>query len=153
MNKFLWAGIITCFSIAQAFAADVEVTQAWARATAPGQDSAAVAMQITSAQDANIISVSSSASSSAEIHSMVHENGMMMMRALDLLPLKANQEVSLGTDGNHLMLIGLKKPLKQGDAVTLTITVEFADKHTEKVKVKALVKALTTGHDEHQHHH
>lgn len=153
MNKYLWAGLVACMCVSRAMAAEVSVSEAWARATAPGQDSAAVSLHITSNKDGQIVAVSSSASDSAEIHSMVHENGMMKMRALDALPLKAKQEVALGADGNHLMLIGLKKPLSAGDSVALTVTVQFADKRKEKVEVKAEVKPLTEGHEEHMHHH
>lgn len=84
---------------------------------------------------------------------MVHENGMMKMRALDVLPLKAKQQVALGSDGNHLMLIGLKKPLSAGERVPLTVTVQFADKRRETVEVNAEVKPLTESHDHmHMHH-
>src|SRR5512137_2352206 len=137
MNKFLVAGLAACLCVSQAMAGEVSVSGAWARATAPGQDSAAVSMHITSNKDASIVAVSSAASNSAEIHSMVHENGVMKMRAMDALPLKAKQEVALGDDGNHIMLIGLKKPLSAGDSVALTLTVQFADKRKEKVEVKA----------------
>ena len=140
-------------SVSQAVAGEVTVSEAWARATAPGQDSAAVSLHIVSRKDASIIAVSSPASGSAEIHSMVHEDGMMKMRALDSLALKAKQEVALGDDGNHLMLIGLKKPLAAGDSVVLTLTVQFADKRKEKIEVKAEVKPLTESHGEHMHHH
>jgi copper(I)-binding protein len=153
MNKYLWAGLVACLCVSQAMAGEIAVSEAWARATAPGQDSAAVSMHITSKKDASIVAVSSSASNSAEIHSMVHEDGMMKMRAMDALPLKAKQEVALGDDGNHIMLIGLKKQLNAGDSVALTLTVQFADKHKEKIEVKAEVKPLTENHDEHMHHH
>lgn len=152
MNKYLWVGLAAWLSISQAVAGEVTVSQAWARATAPGQDSGVVSLHITSQKDASIIAVSSAASNSAEIHSMVHEGGMMKMRALDSLALKAKQEVALGNDGNHLMLIGLKKPLKVGDSVVLVLTVQFADKRKEKVEVKAEVKPLTESHGEHMHH-
>lgn len=153
MNKYLWVGLAAWLSISQAVAGEVTVSQAWARATAPGQDSGVVSLHITSQKDASIIAVSSAASNSAEIHSMVHEDGMMKMRALDSLALKAKQEVALGDDGNHLMLIGLKKPLKVGDSVALTLTVQFADKRKEKVEVKAEVKPLSESHSEHMHMH
>ncbi len=152
MNKYICAVLLACCWGHQAIAGEVTVSKAWARATAPGQDSAAVSLHITSRKDAGIVAVSSAASGSAEIHSMTHENGMMKMRALETLPLKAGQEVALGDDGNHLMLIGLKKPLKAGDSVALTLTVRFADKRTELVDVKAEVQALTASHDEHHHH-
>jgi copper(I)-binding protein len=129
------------------------VQGAWVRATAPGQDSAAVALRITSQQDANIAGVSSPLASQVEIHSMTHENGMMKMRALDSFELKAHQEIALGSNGNHLMLVGIKKPLVAGDTVKLILTLQFTDKHTEKVEVKADVIPLTETYDEHIHHH
>lgn len=153
MNKYLWAGLVVCLSVSQAIAGEIVVSDAWARATVPGQDNAAVSMHITSQKEASLIAVSSPVASSAEIHSMTHENGMMKMRALDVLALKAGQEVELGNGGNHLMLIGLKKPLIAGDSVALTLTMQFADKHQEKIEVKAGVKSLTESHDEHMHHH
>lgn len=156
MNKYVCAGLVACLWVSQAVAGEVSVSAAWARATAPGQDVAAVSLHITSQKDASIVAVSSAVSNSAEIHSMTHENGMMKMRALPALALKAKQEVALGDDGNHIMLIGLKKPLATGDSVALTLTVQFADKHKEKIEVKAEVKPLTESHDEHMmhmHHH
>jgi len=153
MNKYLWAGLAACLYISPAIAGEVTVGEAWARATAPGQDSAAVSLRITSRKAVSIIAVSSPASDSAEIHSMTEEDGMMKMRALESLPLKAKQEVTLGSDGNHLMLIGLKKPLAAGDKVTLLLTLRFADKHKEKVTVQAEVRPLTESHDEHMHMH
>jgi copper(I)-binding protein len=146
LAAMLWSGA------AQAGVGLVQVSEAWARATVAGQDSAAVALHIVSRKDARIIAVNSPVAASAKIHSMTHENGMMKMRALDDLPLAANKEVSLGSDGNHLMLVGLKKQLNGGDSVPLTITVQFDDKHTEKIEVKALVKPVTESHEGHMHH-
>lgn len=151
--KKLYLAAALFFAVHAAYAGDISVSDAWARATAPGQDSATVALRITSKKDASLIAVSSPAANSAEIHSMTHEDGMMMMRALDALALKAGQEVVLGNDGNHLMLIGLKKPLSAGDSINLTLTVQYVDKHKEKITVKAAVKSLTENHEEHTHHH
>lgn len=136
---------------AQAFAGGVTVDGAWARATAPGQANGSVGMIITSQQDARLITVSSSASANSEIHTMTMDNGVMKMRQIEDLPLPANQAVKLGPGGEHLMLMGLKKPLREGDTIPLTLTVQYADKRMEKIVVKALVKSLTGGHG-HQHH-
>lgn len=151
MKPFYMAAILGIMAI-PAWAGEVQVGEAWARATAPGQDSAAVSMHITSRKQGDVVAVSSPAAQSAEIHSMVHEDGMMKMRRMDKLPLAAGQEVALGDDGNHLMLIGLKKPLVAGESVPLTVTVQFADKRKEKVEIKAEVKPLVESH-EHMHHH
>lgn len=150
MIKPGWLGLAVLLYAAQSFAGEVSVSDAWSRATAPGQVSAVVGLRITSQKDARMVALSSAAAAEAQMHSMTHENGMMKMRQLDSLALPAKREVVLGAGGDHLMLIDLKKPLKAGDIVPLTVTVQFADKSTEKIEIKAVVKPLT--HD-HQHHH
>jgi len=137
---------------AQVFAGDVSVSDAWARATAPGQEVGLVGMVITSKKNARLIGVTSPVSASAEIHSMTMDNGVMQMRQLEDLPLNAKQPVTLGMEGNHLMLIDLKHALKSGEIVPLTLTVQFADKSTEKVKVKAHIRPLAASHDDHDQH-
>ncbi|MFI4891266.1 MAG: copper chaperone PCu(A)C [Steroidobacterales bacterium] len=124
---------------AQASAGDVSVSEAWARASAPGQNNAAVSLHITSQRDGHLVAASSTASTSAEIHTMKIDNGMMMMRGADAIPLPARHDVAVGAD-DHIMLIGLKRPLKAGDSLPLTLTVEFADKSTETVHVQVEVR-------------
>lgn len=148
MIKPGWLGLAVLLYAAQSFAGEVSVSDAWSRATAPGQVSAVVGLRITSQKDARMVALSSPAAAEAQMHSMTHENGMMKMRQLDSLALPAKQEIVLGAGGDHLMLINLKKPLKAGDVVPLTLTVQFADKSTEQVSVKAVVQPLT-----HAHHH
>lgn len=145
-----WTGLVAGMLLAvSAFAAqDVQVSDAWVRATAPGQDSAAVSLSIGSRQEARLVAVESPAASGAEIHVMKHEGGMMMMRAVEALPLPAQRTVSLGA-GDHLMLVGLKRPLKAGDSVPLKLTVEFADKRRQTVEVNAEVRPFGASHDMH----
>jgi copper(I)-binding protein len=144
-------GLAALFFAAHVSAGEITVDDAWARATAPGQENGSVGMVITSQKEARLIAVSSTAAANSEIHTMTMDSGVMKMRQIEDLPLPAKQAVKLGPGGEHLMLIGLKKPLKEGDMVTLTLTVQYADKRTEKIKVNALVKSLTGGHGHHQH--
>ena len=139
------------------YAGDIQVEGAWSRATAPGQDSAMVDLRVTSKQAASLVSISSPAANSVELHSMTHENGMMKMREVKSVELPAGKNVNLGESGYHLMLIGLKAPLKAGDSVPLTLSIKVADK-TVKLDAKAEVKPLTEAkaapqEDEHMHHH
>lgn len=154
MKKILCACVLAMLAVSQAYADDVKVTKAWTRATAPGQDSASVQLTITSKKDATLIGVESGSAQSGEIHSMVMEGNMMKMRALESLPLPAKTPVTLGADGNHLMLIGLKSPLKAGHKLPFALTVKFADGHTSVIRVLAVIKPLeTTGDEGHEHHH
>lgn len=145
--------IAMLFCAAQVWAATAEVSDASVRATAPGQESAAVRFSITSKKEARLVAIASPAAGAVEIHSMTHENGVMKMRAIEFLPLPAGKLVKLGAGGNHVMLLNLKNPLKAGDSVPLTITIEFADKHKEQIKVNAEVKPLMggEGHDHYAH--
>lgn len=142
------------------YAGDVSAEGAWSRATAPGQDSAMVDMSITSKQAATLVGIASPACKTAELHSMTHEGGVMKMREVKEIALPAGQRVGLGESGYHLMLLGLKAPLKAGDTVPLTLSVRQADKRVVKVEVKAEVKPLTearpapqdAAHMHHNHH-
>lgn len=165
MKRILCAGLLAMLVAVPAFADDVKVTKAWTRATAPGQDSASVQMTITSRKDATLIGVASGSAQSAEIHSMVMEGGMMKMRAMDSLPLPAKTPVTLGEDGNHMMLIGLRKPLQAGRKLPFALTVKFADGKTAVIRALAVIKPLETTskpeqmqmdmppEGEHEHHH
>ena len=154
MKQILFACFLAMLSVSQAYADDVKVTKAWTRATAPGQDSASVQLTITSKTDATLVGVASGSAQSGEIHSMVMEGEVMKMRALESLPLPAKTPVTLGADGNHLMLIGLKNPLKVGHKLPFALTVKFADGHTSVIRVLAVIKPLeTTGDEGHEHHH
>lgn len=139
-----------------AYAGDIQVDAAWSRATAPGQDVAMVDFAITSAKEATLVGFSSTSCKTAELHSMTHENGMMKMRAVESLALPAGKRIDLGKSGHHLMLIGLKAPLKAGESVPLILNIRVA-KEVLKVAVKAEVIPLTgtraaPRHDEHMHH-
>lgn len=154
MNKHI--NLIAAFAVfgfaAPAYSGDVTVSDVWARATAPGQKNGSVGLVITSTKDAKLISVASSAAQSAEIHTMSMDGGVMKMRQLEDLPLPARQAVTLGPGGDHLMLFGLKKPLKEGQEIPLTLAVQFADKRIEKIKIKAKISPLTASRDNHHHH-
>jgi copper(I)-binding protein len=152
MKRILCVGLLAMMAMAPAYADDVKVTKAWTRATAPGQDSASVQLTITSKKDATLIGVASGSAQSGEIHNMVMEGDVMKMRAIESLPLPAKTPVTLGADGNHLMLLGLKAPLKAGRKLPFAVTVKFADGKTSVIRVLAIIKPLQTTGDSGQMH-
>jgi len=133
----------------------VAVDNAWVRPTNPGQDVGAAYMTLTSTQDATLVKAESSVTKSVEIHSMTMQNGVMKMRMLKNLELKAGEPYKLAPGGFHLMLFDLKKPLAVGDTVEFSLT--FKDGATEfKQQVKAQVKSPDDAehdHGGHEHHH
>ena len=121
-----------------AAAADVEVKDAWARATVPGQQASGAFMTLVSAKGATLVGVSSSVAKTVEIHEMKTEGDVMKMRAVPKIDLPAGKAVDL-TGAYHVMFIGLNKELKAGETVPLTLKIEQKGKQ-ESVKVNATVR-------------
>lgn len=122
--------LMTVFLTAHAETAKpVQIQQAWARATSPGQGVGVAYMILVHHENITLIAADSNAAGSVEIHSMEMKNGVMKMRMLEELPLKAGKAVKLGPGGLHLMLFDLQKPLKVGEKIELTLC--FRDKQGE----------------------
>ena len=94
---------------------DVKITDSWVRESAPGQSVGAAYMTLNSPQDSTLVYVETPAAGSVEIHSMSMDDGVMKMRMLKELPLKAGKPEKLAPGGFHLMLFDLKTPLKAGE--------------------------------------
>lgn len=122
-------------------ATEINITDNWVRATAEGQDVGAAYMTITSASDNSLVKVESSVTDSVEIHSMSIENGVMKMRMLEQLDLKANTPNKLAPGGFHLMLFDLKKPLKAGETVSFTLHFKNQAGKESLVKVSSPILA------------
>lgn len=101
--------------------AEVAISGAWVRASAPGQKVGAAYMTLQSPQATKLFYVETKQADAVEIHSMSMTNGIMKMRKLDMLTLQPNKPEKLAPGGFHLMLFGLKAPLKAGENVTLTL--------------------------------
>jgi copper(I)-binding protein len=122
--------------------AQTTVKDPWVRGTVAGQKATGMFAQITSASGGKLVSASSPAAGVVEIHEMVMDGNTMKMRAVAGLDLPAGKTVDLKPGGYHVMLMDLKKELKAGESVPVTLVIEGADKKRESVEVKAPVKAL-----------
>ena len=134
--------------------AEVVVRSPEAFETAEGMKVGAALMGFHSDATDKLVSASSPVAERVEIHTMTEEEGVMKMRKLEGgLELPAKQSVILQPHGYHLMLMGLKEPLKADTEFPLTLKFEKAKEQTVTVKVlsrKALKKALDTDH-KHDH--
>jgi periplasmic copper chaperone A len=73
------------------------------------------------AADTSLVSASADAARVVELHKMELEDGMMKMRRVESIRIPAGGQVELKPGGYHLMVIGLKRELKEGDEVELTL--------------------------------
>ena len=115
----------------QVKAGDLVIDHAWTRATPGGADVGIGYLTIENKGTApdKLTGASTPAAAKAELHEMSMDNGVMKMRpAKDGLPIPPGQSVTLAPGGLHLMLMGLKNPLKEGGKVPLTLQFEKAGK-------------------------
>ena len=117
-------------------AGDVAVYDAWARASAgPARTGAAyVTIQNRGAPD-RLIGVDTVVALRADLHTHTMEGGVMKMRAVDSVAIGAGQRISLQPGGRHVMLMGLKAPLKEGETFPMTLKFERAGTVTVTVRV------------------
>jgi hypothetical protein len=112
-------------------ASDIVVIDAFARASAtPRASSGVVYLSISNngSDEDRIVSVSTPLASSAMLHQTVDENGVMKMNHVDNLAVPAGSSLKLAPGGTHIMLMGLKEPLKEGESMPLTVTFAKAGK-------------------------
>lgn len=115
----------------------VKVENAWARATAPGQQVAGGFMNLTADADMTLVGGNSPVSKAFELHSMRMENGVMEMRQMKEIALPKGKTVSLEPGGLHIMFIGLKGQIKPGQKVPMTLNVRGADGKEQQLAVEA----------------
>lgn len=83
-----------------------------------------------------LTAVSTPAAERAELHTHVMEDGVMKMRQVVQVEVPAGENVRFKPGGLHVMLIGLREPLKTGDRVPFTFTFEKAGRITVEFPVR-----------------
>jgi copper(I)-binding protein len=134
MRRLLLAMPLLCIApLAPAQAQGIQVQDAWTRATQAGRP-AAVYMAITGGPD-RLRGVATDAAGRAELHETVLEDGVARMRPVAGVLVSPGAHTRMAPGGMHIMLLDLKKPLKEGDTLALTLTFERAGKATVAVPV------------------
>jgi periplasmic copper chaperone A len=137
--------LLAASGFAQSYkAGTIEIERPWARATPKGATIGAGYMKITNTgtEPDRLVGGSVSFAQRFEVHSMTMEQGVMKMREVkDGLEIKPGETVELKPGGFHVMFVGLKEPLKQGE--DLNVTLKFAKAGT--VEVKYPVEAVGAG--------
>lgn len=105
--------------------AQVSAEKPWSRATPPGAKVGAGFMQLKNAGAADrVVGASSPVAGRVEMHVTVREGEVMKMREVKAFDLPAGSTFELKPGGAHLMLMDLKRPLKKGETVPLTLKLE-----------------------------
>jgi copper(I)-binding protein len=125
------------------------VRDGYVREMPPGQTVSAAFMilQNDTAKTIAIVAASSDAADKTELHNHRHTAGGMRMEKVVRLEIPAKSAQTLQPGGYHLMLIGLKRPLRAGETVRLTLIDEMGRTYGAAVPVQRI-----DGAGEHAHH-
>lgn len=144
LSIFLRSALAAVFLSVPSFAlADgIGVSDAFVRSSGPTAVSGAAFMVLENStdQDDRLIAVSSDVAQKIELHTHLQQgDGVMKMVMIeDGISIPAGQTHALERGGDHVMLMGLTRPLVQGESVVLTLTFEKADPLTVEVPVDLL---------------
>lgn len=116
----------------------VTVSGVWVRETVPGRNvtAAYATVENPGAADLQIVGASAEVAGRVEMHTMTREGDMMRMSPVKAITVPAKGKVELKPGGLHIMLFDLKRPLKEGETVELTLTTDKG----ATVKAQAPVK-------------
>jgi copper(I)-binding protein len=122
-------------------AGDLVITQAWSRATPGGAKVGGGYLTIENkgTMPDRLIGGTAEVASKVQVHEMTMDDGVMKMRPVEGgLTIDPGKTVKLAPSGYHLMIMGLKSPLKQGDKVPVTLEFEKAGKVAVTLDVEGI---------------
>ncbi len=116
---------------------DITVESIWARATPPGAKTGAVYLTLANkgAADDRLVGAATPIASMAGLHTETMDNGVMKMRPIASVDIGPGGKAELKPSGIHIMLMGLKHPLKRGQHFALTLKFEHAPPLTVQVQI------------------
>ncbi|RTE66264.1 copper chaperone PCu(A)C [Amphritea opalescens] len=136
MKKLLT--LVAALTLSASAFAEVTVDQPYARLVPPGQPNSAAFMTLknNSNEEVSLVSAASSVAKVVELHTHIHDNGVMKMRQVPKITLQPNGEVALKPGGLHIMLIGLEHNLAKDEMIDLTLN--FSDGSSEQLDIPVM---------------
>lgn len=135
-------------------AGSITVSDAWARETTPAQKAGGGFMTIDNAGDRpdRLLSATAGVADKVELHTVSMDGGVMRMRPVaGGIAIPARGKVDLRPGSFHIMLIGLKAPLRPGESVPVTLRFSRAGTITARLAVQP-IGAMGPDGSHHGHH-
>lgn len=150
--SLLAAGLMVSLGALAGAADSVTVQDPYVRLAPPNAPATGAFMVIRNGgdKDVKVVSASNPASKVTELHTHLNEGGVMKMRPVPAIEVKAKGEAVLKPGGLHVMLIDLKAPMKEGDVVPITLS--FDDGSSKQVDAKVVRPTAAAMPMDHKHH-
>ncbi|ADN77489.1 protein of unknown function DUF461 [Ferrimonas balearica DSM 9799] len=129
--------------------AAIEVSDPQVRAMPPSVPNTAGYLVLTSTdKDDALVGARCEGVKTTELHTLLQQDGMMKMRPVEAIELKAGDAVALTEGGYHLMMMGLQQPLEEGKTLSCELRFRYAAPQSVAFTVTRM-----GGEDEGHHHH
>lgn len=134
------ASLVTTATAGGAAAADIEISDPWARASVGTARPGVACMRIEnrSEEPAVLTGVATAVAERPELHHTVVRDGQVRMRPVEDLKISAGGSAALAPGGLHVMLVGLKRELDEGDSFQLTLRFADGDAYSVTVPVVSI---------------
>lgn len=118
----------------------LKIQHPWSRATPPGMSMGVGYFVIRNEgkRADQLIGASSPRARAVELHRTIEEGGVSRMRPAKVIDIAPGKTVKAEPGGLHLMLIGLKAPLVEGELVPVTLEFKSAGKIEVALKVQSI---------------
>ena len=138
------------YSERAADANDVVVRDGWVQEGPPSQTITAAYMVIENhtGTDISLRSASTEVAEVVELHKVELVDGIMKMHRVERIDIPNGGTAELKPGGYHLMVIGLKKKLKDGDKVTFTLQFSNDLRKVVTIPVKPRSAMVKEGPDD-----
>jgi copper(I)-binding protein len=149
--KHLTLLICTLLLSVNSFAKEIDIDNPYARATPPHTVNSATFFNIVNNTDKNVelVAAKSDVAERTELHNHVNEDGMMKMRQVEKVMINAHGQTTLQPGGYHVMLLGLKAPLIEGQTINLTLYFDNGDEVKLTVPVQKITMSQTMSDKKH----
>ena len=143
----LLASLYTTGAVAASAADDIQVVDPYVRAVPAMMKNSAIFMTLQNAGDTDraLVNATSTAAEVVELHTHIHDGGVMRMRQIDRIDVSAGASTVLEPGGLHVMLLGLTGPLEVGGNVELALTFDDGSGKTITAPVRSVTPPMHKG--------
>lgn len=145
------AGLLISAGALAGAADHVSVQEPYVRMAPPNAPATGAFMVIRNNgdKDLKVLKADNPVSRVTELHNHINDGGVMRMRPVTAIEIKAKGEVALKPGGLHVMMIDLKAPLKEGEVVPITLS--FDDGSSKMVEAKVVRPMPAPVMEQHKH--
>ena len=134
----LLGAVLVLFALQAHAKGDIEVREAWSRATPPGAQVGVGYMEIRNkgTQPDRLVAASTPVAKRVEMHITQRDGEVMRMRQVQGFDIPAGERITLRPGGSHLMLVDIVQPLKKGERFTMRLRFERAGEIEVELEVQ-----------------